>query len=527
MRSPYAHSQGDGVEWACGHVSIDGPASEITNTLAPGQQVEQGGPAMAGDLHATVETLLVLLLVVFVVAVIVQRIRLPYTIALVLAGLFGFQPGFRHIALTPDLILTVFLPILLFEGAYNVHAKRLWRNILPVGLLAAPGVLICTLITAALVHVIMGLPWTVALLFGALIASTDPIAVVSLFRDLGVPQRLALLVEGESLFNDGAAITLFEIVLAVIVTGEFSLGASVLKFLVTVLGAVVIGTIIGYGGSHVLRVIDNPQIQLLVTVIAAYGSYLLADRFTFSGAIAVVLVGLFFGNYGATAVLSPRSIYAVSTTWAFGGFVANSFIFLLIGIELAPFVLARNWWPVLVAFFATLISRAVVVYLLLPLLRGKAKIPYIYGPVLVWGGLRGAVALALALSLPFTLPNGQPFPYREQLQLISFGVVAVSLVLQGLTMKPLIHWLGLASENVSVEEAAFTQARLFATDGALLALEREHERGEVGGLQYERLTRSFQQEHMQLEQQLQQLQQVQQEAEDVAQGGVEEVDRNS
>lgn len=469
---------------------------------------------MAEDLRATIETMLVLLLVVFVVAVVVQRIRLPYTIALVLAGLVGFQQGFRGIGLTPDLILTVFLPILLFEGAYNVPAKRLWRNIVPVTLLAAPGVFLCMLITAALVYLALGLPWIVAVLFGALIASTDPIAVVTLFRDLGVPRRLALLVEGESLFNDGASIILFQLALTVIVTGEFNLGMGVLRFVVTVAGAVAIGALIGYGGSFALRLVDNPQIQLLVTFIAAYGSYVLADRLTFSGAIAVVLVGLFFGNYGATAGLSPRSVYALGTTWEFVGFVANSFIFLLIGIELAPLVLVRNWWPILVAFLATLIGRGVVIYLLLPLLREETKIPFTYGPVLVWGGLRGAVSLALALSLPFTLPNGHPFPYREQLLVMAFGVVAVSLVLQGLTMRPLIHALGLKGDTTSADVVALMRARLHATGGALLALEREHELGEVAGPQYERLSRSYQQEHTRLELQLQHLQEAEREDED-------------
>lgn len=477
---------------------------------------------MVGDLHTTVETLLVLLLIVFVVAVVVQRIRLPYTIALVLVGLLGFQPGFFHVTLTPDLILTVFLPILLFEGAYNVPAKRLWHNFVPVILLAVPGVLLCMLITAAIMHVVMGLSWSVTLLFGALIASTDPITVVSLFRDLGAPRRLALLLEGESLFNDGTSITLFQIVLVVIMTGEFSLGASMVKFVVTVAGALSVGSLIGYVGSRLLRVLDNPQLEVLVTLIAAYGSYLLAENFTVSGAIAVVMVGLFFGNYGATAGLSPRSIYALSTTWEFIGFVANSFIFLLIGIQLVPFILLRNWWPIVVAFLATLIGRAVVVYLLLPLLRGRITIPHGYGPVLVWGGLRGAVSLALALSLPFTLPNGQAFPYREQLQVMAFGVVAVSLVLEGLTMKPLIHALGLKGESANLDEVAFVQARLLATGGALLALEREHELGEVGEPQYERLTRSFQQEHAQLQEQFQQIQEAQQEAEETGTDGKEE-----
>jgi CPA1 family monovalent cation:H+ antiporter len=165
-----------------------------------------------------------------------------------------------------------------------------------VTLLAVLGVLFSTFVTAALVYVLLGLGWAVALLFGALIASTDPIAVVSLFRDLGAPRRLALLVEGESLFNDGAAITLFSIVLAAIITGQFSITDGVLRFLVTVIGALAVGAAIGAAGSWLLRAVDNPQIQITTTVIAAYGSYLLAEQFGFSRAIAVVVSGLLVGN---------------------------------------------------------------------------------------------------------------------------------------------------------------------------------------------------------------------------------------
>src|SRR5215469_582187 len=185
---------------------------------------------MTENVHAAVETVLVLMLVVFAVAMFVQRVRLPYTIALVLAGLLGFQPGFHHIVLTPDLILEVFLPVLLFEGAYNVSARQLWHSALPATLLAGPGVLLSMGAVAVVLHVVLGLPWAVALLFGALISPTDPIAVVSMFRELRAPRRLALLIEGESLFNDGAAITLFQIVLVTIMTGAFSLGSGILDF---------------------------------------------------------------------------------------------------------------------------------------------------------------------------------------------------------------------------------------------------------------------------------------------------------
>ncbi len=461
---------------------------------------------MSEGVDTTVETLLVLLLVVFAVAVAVQWIRLPYPIALVVTGLLGFQPGFRHIYLTPDLILTVFLPVLLFEGAYNVSAKRLRGDLLPIVLLAGPGVLLGTVVTGAIVHAALGLPWGVVFLFGALISSTDPIAVISLFRRLGVPRRLALLVEGESLFNDGAAITLFQIVLAAIITGQFSIGEGLLRFAVTVAGALIVGAGIGYGGSLLMRAVDNAQVQITATVIAAYGSYLLAERFTFSGAIAVVVTALLFGNYGTLGGLSPVSVRALSGTWEFMGFVANSLIFLLIGIELDPLVLARSWWLIAIAFLAALAGRAVADFVLMPLVRGRWTIPGKFLPVILWGGLRGAVSLALVLSVPFNLPNGQGFPHRSLLQLLAFGVVGVSLLLQGLTMGPFIRLLGLARETDAGDNLASVRARLHAVEGTLLALEHEYEQGEIGSLHYERLKRAYQTDLEQLQRQMEHLQ---------------------
>lgn len=467
---------------------------------------------MPDVLHTTVETFLVLLLIVFVVAVLVQRVRLPYTVALVAVGFLGLRPSFLHAYLTPDLILLVFLPILLFEGAYNVPAARLWQNVIPITLLAVPGVLIATAVTGAIVHAVLGLSWGVAFLFGALISSTDPIAVVSLFREIGAPRRLALLVEGESLFNDGTAITLFQIILVVILTGELSIAGGALRFVVTVAGALVVGGAVGYVGSRLLRTLDSAQIQITATVVAAYGAYVLAEAFTFSGAIAVVVTALFFGNYGSASGLSPRSVHALSATWEFLGFVANSLIFLLIGIALDPLTIAGHWWVIAIAFVAALGGRAVAVYLLMPLLRGARKIPGKYYPVLLWGGLRGAVSLALVLSIPLTLLNGQAFPDRDLLQVIAFGVVGASLLLQGLTVAPLLRRLGLrdakapggAAESAE-SEAGLLRARLAAVEGALLALSHEHDRGEIGALQYTRLSGAYQTEHAQLEGQLRQI----------------------
>ncbi|HET9110818.1 MAG TPA: cation:proton antiporter [Ktedonobacterales bacterium] len=460
---------------------------------------------MPATLHATVETLLVLLLIVFVVAVIVQRVRLPYTVALVVVGFLGLRPGVVHVSLTPDLILLVFLPVLLFEGAYNIPASRLANNILPIILLAVLGVLIGTLVTGSIIHLALKLSWEVSFLFGALISSTDPIAVVALFRELGVPRRLALLIEGESLLNDGASITIFQIVLAAILTGSFGLGNGIAQFIITVAGALLVGGLVGYVGSRLMRAVDSAQIQITATVIAAYGAYLFADTLHFSGAIAVVVTALFFGNYGAAGGVTPRSVNAISATWEFLAFVANSLVFLLIGIALDPLTIMRNWAVIGVAFLATLAGRAAAVVLMTPLLRGSQRIPHPYVPVLVWGGLRGVVSLALALSIPFTLLGGQGFPDRDLLQVIAFGVVGASLLLQSLSMAPLIKRLGLKTEQRATparQAAELLLAHITAVEGALLALERERDRGAVGALQYERLASAYQRELKQLQKKL-------------------------
>jgi len=457
---------------------------------------------MDDTLQSTVEIALILLLVIFAVAVLVERVKLPYTVALVLAGLLGFQRGFHDIHLTPDLILLVFLPALLFEGAYHIRARRLRDNALPIGLLAVPGVLISAGVTGALAHFALGLPWATALLFGALIAPTDPIAVLSLFRTMGAPRRLAVIVEGESLFNDGAAIVLFQVILAVVVTGALDPVAGPLRFLISLAGGFGVGALVGYVGSRLMRAVDNPQAQVAATVVAAYGAYLLADALTFSGAIAVVVAGLIFGNYGATSGVSPRTVFALGATWNFLGFVANSIIFLLIGIELDPPTLARNWWVIVIAFLAALVGRAVAISLLLPWLRGKQEIPWRYQPALLWGGLRGAVSLALALSLPLTLANGAPFPERGLLQTVAFGVVGASLLLQGLTMGRVVRALGLGGAPSAGTNLDLARSRLHAVDGALLVLARERDQGEISGLEYERLSNAYEQEHERLRRQI-------------------------
>ncbi len=400
---------------------------------------------MPEDANLNLPILLELLLAVLVIAVVANRLRLPYTVALVLAGLvLGLVPQLSGVQLTPDLILTIFLPVLLFEGAYNLPAHRLRRNLAPIALLAVPGVILGTAVTGALVHWLLFLDWPVALLFGAIISATDPVSVLALFRQFGAPHRLATIVEGESLFNDGTAFVLFTILLVGVTEGRLDLAGGLADFAIEILGALALGSAVGYGGSLLLRTVDDYLLEITATFVAAYGTFLLAERFHFSPVIAVVIAGLFFGNYGTATAMSERTNAAVSLTWEFAGFLANSLIFLLIGLALEIEALASAWWVVLVAFAASMAGRVLSVYTLSPLLHGGIAIPIGFRHVMVWGGLRGALSLALVLSLPLETGEGEPFPERGLLLAMTFGVVGTSLLLQGLTMGPLLRRLGLA-----------------------------------------------------------------------------------
>lgn len=392
-----------------------------------------------------VELLLLLLLAVSAVALVVSRWKVPYTIALVFAGfaIDLFHVPIKEVAgdpqlLTPNIIFVLFLPALLFESALNIEIAHLRANFWPIVLLAVIGVAAATGITGFAIHQFLGLPVLTAFLFGALISATDPIAVIALFRDLGVSKRLAVIVEGESLFNDGTAAVAFQLILAGILTNHFDAVEGIRQFLVVAVGGAVLGLLVGYAASKVTAQVDEPRIEITLTTIVAYGSYLLAEQLHVSGVIATVVAGLTIGNYGAQSGMSPRTRVAVWAFWEYLAFLVNSLVFLLIGIEVHVAQIIENWWTILIAIGAVLLGRLLVVYVLSPLSgRFGEPIPSRWNPVMVWGGLHGSVSIALVLSLP------QNFPGRSVLLTLCFGVVAFSIVVQGLTMKPLLRWLSL------------------------------------------------------------------------------------
>jgi CPA1 family monovalent cation:H+ antiporter len=344
-----------------------------------------------------------------------------------------------EIHLTPHLILVLFLPPLLFEAALHIEATALRKTLLPIGLLAIPGVLLTAGLVGALVHWGVGLEWSAALLFGAIVAATDPIAVLAIFQRLGVPHDLAVLVEGESLFNDGTAVVLSRLLLGVVLAGTFDPIAGLWDFVAVVGGGLLIGVLTGSLVSRVTARIDDHLIEITLTTILAYGTFVVAEGLHVSGVIAVVAAGLVLGNVGARRGMSPTTRLALLNFWEYVAFLLNSAIFLLIGLEVDLANLLADVWPALIAIGAVLLARAVVVYglglIVLPL---PPVLPRRWLHVLFWAGLRGAVSLAVVLSLPLDLP------IRPLLLDLTIGVVLFTLLAQGLTMEPLVQRLGLA-----------------------------------------------------------------------------------
>ena len=378
-----------------------------------------------------------------VVALIARRLRLPYTVGLVLAGIgLSLLRVGQAAALTPHLITTAFLPPLLFEAALSLRWRELRRDGLPIFVLSTAGVAVSALVVSGGMVTLAHWPWTAALLFGVLIAATDPVSVIATFKENKIHGRVRLLVESESLFNDGVAAVFFALALTLALGHPLSAGSALLQLARISLGGIAVGLVCGGVAVGLAGRTEDSLVETALTTVAAYGSFLLADHLGVSGVLATVSAGLLLGNVGVLgdaedAVLSQRGREVVIAFWDFAAFVANSLIFLLIGLDAARRSFAHLGVTALaLAVGLTLLGRAAAVYpLSLLFRRSRLAITLPHQHLLFWGGMRGALALALALSLPGTIA------YRTQIVLAAFGVVAFSVVVQGITMPLLLKRL--------------------------------------------------------------------------------------
>jgi len=382
-----------------------------------------------------VEKAALMLLIAAVVAILSRRLRLPYNVGLVAAGIaLTFAPFALAISLTKSLLFTVLLPPLIFEAAFTLEWRKL-RSDLPVVLvLATFGVVLSAAVTSFGMHSLVHWPWISALVFGTLISATDPVSVIATFRGARVRGRLLLLVESESLFNDGTAAVLFAICAAAASAGIPSPGNVVVRLLLTLCGSLACGAIVAFAALLLAGRTDDHLVEITFTTVAAYGSFLLAEHLNLSGVLATLVAGLILGNFREMQPITERGREAVQAFWEYAAFIANSFIFLLIGMRVAGEHFGGGWMSAVIAILVVTFSRAIVVYPCCALFsRSRLRVSKSHQHILFWGGLRGALALALALALPAEIPH------RESVISISFAVVAFSIFIQGLTMKPLLR----------------------------------------------------------------------------------------
>lgn len=382
-----------------------------------------------------------LLLLASLTTAIARRLRLPYTVALVLVGSLVSALGLLHdVRPSGEAILLVFLPPLLFEAAIDFDVAALGRALPEIVVLAIPGMVISAVLIGLVLARLTPLTIWSALLFGALISATDPVSVVSTFRRLGTPEELAAIVEGESVLNDGTAVALAAVLLIAAQAGHLEVGAALGHFLFSVVVAVLVGSVAGFALSLGTKLLDDELVETTLSSVLAYGSYLIADNIGASGIIAVVFAGLIFGTFGRRFGLTEKSRQFLDVFWHYVGFLANAILFILIGLEIRFSLLWHDIRWVLLAIVSVLVARALIVYLFTSVMH---RVSWAYGHVLVWGGLRGGVALAIALSLPEALPG------RSLILALTFGVVLFTTLVQGLTIEPLVQHLGLIKKSSS------------------------------------------------------------------------------
>ncbi|WP_047154496.1 cation:proton antiporter [Aneurinibacillus tyrosinisolvens] len=386
----------------------------------------------------------ILLLAIAVgVTFIADKLRQPYPTFLVIVGLIiGLVPipaleNIKHFS-TNDVVfqtavIIIFLAALLGDAALKLPLDELRENKKPILLLAFVGTFLTFLLVLSLTYLLLRLPLQQALIFGSLMAATDPVSVLSIFRSMGLNKRLSIIVEGESLANDGVAVVLFKIALVTTVLTLTGVSQGLLIFIKVVCGGIVIGGLGGFLASRITSRIDNHLVEIGLSIVLFYGAYELAEHFHLSGVIAVVTAGLILGTYGKNIGMSDLTHERMDSFWEVVAFIANILIFLMVGLQVANISFADKWMLVVGSILIVLIARFIAVYVSLIFDKG---VPRPWKHVIAWGGLKGSLSIALILSISPT------FPGRELLLAMTFTNVVFSLLVQGVTIKKLVSFLG-------------------------------------------------------------------------------------
>jgi monovalent cation:H+ antiporter, CPA1 family len=390
--------------------------------------------------------------------------HIPYTLLLVIVGMILALVDVRLVNLSPELILSIFLPPLLFEAAWNLKWSNLKRDLIPIILYAVVGVVISIAGVALGLNKTAGVSLTTALLIGASLSATDPVSVTALFRELGAPQRLTTLMEGESLFNDGMAVVAFGFLVALALgTTELGLQPIFIQLLLVVGIGAAVGSLVGFGISYLTQRFDLPLVEQSLTLVSAYATYLITEDLGGSGVIGVVTCGLILGNFGSRIGMNPRTRIIVSEFWEFLTFFVNSIVFLLIGDQIRFEILQANLGTIAFTVGAMILARTLAIYLLSGLSNFlvKSEISLRDQTIVWWCGLRGSVAIALALSVPALLPG------REEIIATVFGVVLFTLLVQGLTSKFLLEKLQVLGDQPLRQKYSEAIARQVALNRVL------------------------------------------------------------
>ena len=429
----------------------------------------------------------ILLLVATGVALLSRRFRVPYVTGLVLAGLAITELLPRQIGLDPSLILNLFLPILIFEAGINTDISRLRSTFKPIALLAGPGAVFSAAVIAIMLKFGLELTWIPALLVGVILANTDTVSMLAVFKEIPVPSRLSTIVEGETLFNDAAALVSFNLILSVYSTGSITLLEGIQAVLFVALGGSLVGLILGYLSLPVFTRLEDPFSSIILTIAVALGTFQAGQFLGVSGAVAVVVAGLVVGNIGLSRKVSASTQVTLYSFWECAGFGANTFIFLLIGLEINPLILWQTLLAVLLAFLACQVGRALSVYLLLAVIRFFDRpVPLRWQHVLFLGNIKGSLSMALALSIPGTMPG------REGLIALVFGTVLVSLVGQGLSLPWLVKRLKISNFSDTRQQIDQLQLRLIASKAAQDELDSLLKTGVLPKAIYEEMRASYQ-----------------------------------